>query len=65
MTNPLRIRAVEDRLHTLTDPRGFVLARRYAGRDKKGRALPDGELVPDCAHHRRALARGDIEEVKQ
>jgi len=29
------------------------------------RPLPDGELVPNSVHYRRALARGDIEGVSE
>ena len=61
----LRIRAVDDRLHTLLDPTGVVLAGRFAGRDKRRAPLANGELVPDCSHHRRAMLRGDIEILEE
>lgn len=63
MPQDLRIRAVDDRLLPLVAPDGATLKGRYAGRDKTGAALPDGELVPANSYYRRAISRGDVEEV--
>jgi hypothetical protein len=61
----LRIHAVDDRRVALLRDDGHVRQGRYAGRDATGAALPDGELVSDVDHYRRAERRGDlmIEEV--
>jgi len=59
----LRIRAVGDRLLPLVGPDGVGLKGRYAGRDKKGGILPEGELVASSSYYIRAILRGDIEEV--
>lgn len=60
----LRIAAVGDARATLVDPRtGAVVVGRYAARQnaKKNHApLPEGELVDDHTHYRRAIARGDL-----
>jgi hypothetical protein len=36
---------------------------RYVGRDKKGAVIAEGVDVPADSYHRRAIARGDLEEV--
>ena len=61
----LRIRAVGDLLLPLIDANGATLKGRYAGRDKTGAPLPDGELVAQNSYYVRAAARGDVtaEEV--
>lgn len=61
----LRIHAVEDRRVMLLDDSGRVRPGRCAGRDVSGAALPEGDLVPDLDHYRRAARRGDLtlEEV--
>lgn len=55
----LRVRAVGDA--KLPVP-GSATAR-YVGRDKKGAPIAEGVLVPDDSYHRRAIARGELEEV--
>lgn len=59
----IRIRAVEDRLLPLVDATGATLRGRYAGRDKTGAAMPDGEFVAQSSYYVRAISRGDVEEV--
>jgi hypothetical protein len=36
---------------------------RYVGRDKSGAVIAEGVTVPDDSYHRRALVRGELEEV--
>jgi hypothetical protein len=61
----LLIAAVEGRLMTLLDESGRVHRGRFAGRDKTGAPLADGELVDDHHHYRRAIARGDLALVAE
>ena len=61
----LLIQAVEGRQMTLLDAAGRVLRGRFAGRDKAGSPLPDGELVDDHHHYRRAILRGDLALVAE
>lgn len=56
----IRIRAVGDLLCPLVAPDGATLKGRYAGRDKTGSALPDGELVDESSYYVRAVSRGDL-----
>jgi len=57
----ITIKAVEGRMCALVDANGALVRGRFAGRDKKGAALADGESVHDHTHYRRAILRGDIE----
>jgi hypothetical protein len=50
---------------TLLDESGRVHRGRFAGRDKTGAPLADGELVDDHHHYRRAIARGDLALVAE
>lgn len=61
----LRIRAVGDLLLPLVNASGATLKGRYAGRDKTGAPLPDGEIVEQNSYYIRAADRGDViaEEV--
>lgn len=61
----IRIRAVEDRLLPLVGPNGAPLRGRFAGRDKTGAPLPDGELVESSSYYVRALSRGDVAEAPE
>lgn len=61
----LLIQAVEGRLFSLVDARGVAVRGRFAARDKSGVALPNGELVRDHSHYRRAILRGDIKLVAE
>ncbi len=64
MNNTLHIRAVGDLRCPFVGADGVPVPGRYAGRARKTfEPLPDGEHVPDCADHRRAIVRGDIEIV--
>ena len=59
----IRIRAVGERLLPLVATDGALLRGRYAGRDKAGAPLPDGELVDETSYYVRAVSRGDVEQV--
>lgn len=61
----IRIRAVGDHLLPLVDASGATLRGRFAGRDKTGAPLPDGELVAETSYYVRAVARGDVERVEE
>lgn len=61
----LLIKAVENRLQTLVDVHGGIVRGRYAARDRHGAPRPEGELVQDNTHYRRAIMRGDIELVSE
>jgi len=61
----LLILAVNDRMATLIDRNGHAFRGRYAGRDRTGAALLEGELVSDHTHYRRAISRGDITLVAE
>jgi len=61
----LLIQAVEGRLFSLVDDRGIAVRGRFAARDRSGVAMPDGELVADHTHYRRAILRGDIKLVAE
>jgi hypothetical protein len=59
MPETIRVRAVGDaRL-----PVPGSASARYVGRDKKGAPIAEGVDVPADSYHRRAIARGDLEEV--
>lgn len=59
----IRVRCVGDLLCGYVGSDGRSVAGRFAGRDKKRAALPDGELVADLPYYARAIARGDLELV--
>lgn len=61
----LLIQAVEGRHLSMVDVRGVALRGRFAGRDRAGAPLADGELVPDHIHYRRAISRGDVALVAE
>ena len=61
----LHIEAVDGRRVSLLDDSGRVRPGRCAGRDASGAALPEGEIVPDLDHYRRAARRGDITIVEE
>lgn len=68
MRTTLHVAAVEGALVSPIDERtGAVIVGRFVARHRKTReALPDGEMLPDHVHYRRAIARGElllIEEV--
>lgn len=56
----LRVRAVGDA--KLPVP-GSATAR-YVGRDRSGAVIAEGVTVPDDSYHRRAIVRGELEEVR-
>lgn len=61
----LLILAVDGRLSPLVDRKGNSVRGRYAGRNQAGAVLPEGELVSDHTHYRRAILRGDITLVAE
>ena len=61
----LLIQAVEGRCLSMVDAKGAAIRGRFAGRDKTGAPLADGELVADHVHYRRAIARGDLALVAE
>lgn len=54
------VRAVEGASVSMVDPEGRSLRGRFAGRDADGAPRPDGEVLHDCTHYRRAIARGEL-----
>jgi hypothetical protein len=65
MTRTLRVRAVGDGLLPLIHPDGGTVMGRYCGRDRDGKPLAAGELVPADAYHLRAIAEGALVELDE
>lgn len=62
MTAKIRVEAVDD-LRVTPCASGVLAQGAAVGRDRKGNAIPGGELVEDSAYYRRRIARGELRLV--
>lgn len=62
----LRVRAVEGASVSFIAPDGAILRGRFVARTQStadaphGDPIPEGELVDDLAHYRRAISQGSL-----
>lgn len=60
----LTVRAVDGAMVPELDGSGRMRPGRYVGRDRKGAVLDEPVTVPADSYHRRAVARGELVEVR-
>lgn len=60
----LTVRAVDGAMVPELDGAGRMRPGRFVGRDRKGAVLGEPVTVPADSYHRRAVARGELVEVK-